>query len=242
MTAERRWALIFAWGGALLFAVSLITFLYSYTVPFGHPAAPAPGSSAARDAAIDIGLFSAFALHHSLLARSRAKALIARVIPLWMERSLYTWTASLLFMGVCLSWRPLPGVLYSVSAPWNAIGYAIQIFGVVLTARGSSAIGVLDLAGVRAVLDARRGRGPVHVPLVTNGLYGFVRHPLYFAWVLIVFGTPRMTATRFVFAAVSTAYLALAIPFEERALIRLFGDDYVRYRRQVKWRMLPGVY
>ena len=51
-----------------------------------------------------------------------------------------------------------------------------------------------------------------------------------------------MTMTRLTFAVVSSAYLGFAIPFEERGLIRVFGDDYRRYQRQVRWRMLPGVY
>ena len=80
------------------------------------------------------------------------------------------------------------------------------------------------------------------MPLVTTGLYGFVRHPLYFAWTLVVFAAPHMTLTRFTFAAVSTAYLAIAIPFEERALVRRFGAQYSDYQRAVKWRMIPGLY
>ena len=58
----------------------------------------------------------------------------------------------------------------------------------------------------------------------------------------VVFAAPHMTLTRFTFAAVSTAYLAIAIPFEERALVRLFGAQYSDYQRAVKWRMIPGLY
>jgi protein-S-isoprenylcysteine O-methyltransferase Ste14 len=80
------------------------------------------------------------------------------------------------------------------------------------------------------------------VPLVTTGLYGFVRHPLYFGWMLLVCAAPHMTMTRLTFAVFSTSYLAIAIPFEERALIRVFGPQYREYQRRVRWRMLPGVY
>ena len=51
-----------------------------------------------------------------------------------------------------------------------------------------------------------------------------------------------MTLTRFTFAVVSTAYLALAIPFEERSLIETFGNEYRDYQRKVRWRMIPGLY
>jgi protein-S-isoprenylcysteine O-methyltransferase Ste14 len=51
-----------------------------------------------------------------------------------------------------------------------------------------------------------------------------------------------MTLTRFSFAVISTAYLALAIPFEERSLVEVFGEEYDAYSRRVRWRMLPGIY
>jgi protein-S-isoprenylcysteine O-methyltransferase Ste14 len=97
---------------------------------------------------------------------------------------------------------------------------------------------VLDLAGVRQVMPVA---GPAQ-PLKTYGVYGFVRHPLYFAWMLLVFGAPVMTMTRLTFAVFSTLYLAVAIPFEERSLTETFGRDYASYRRKVRWRMIPGIY
>jgi protein-S-isoprenylcysteine O-methyltransferase Ste14 len=239
MSVERPWALAFAWLGALLFASSLAAFLYSYLVVFGRPA---PDGPALRDAAVNVGLFTVFALHHSLLARTGVKARVARITPPALERSLYCWVASALFLAVCLAWRALPGELYRLEGAAAIPFYAIQFIGVAITARGSSALGVLDLAGVRAVQETRQGRPAAHVPLKTSGLYGLIRHPLYFAWALFVFGTPHMTMTRLVFAAVSTAYLAVAIPFEERGLIETFGEDYRQYRLRVRWKMVPGIY
>ncbi len=57
-----------------------------------------------------------------------------------------------------------------------------------------------------------------------------------------MFGTPVMTGTKLAFAILSTGYLAVAIPWEEQSLIRIFGVDYEAYRRRVRWRMLPGIY
>ena len=126
--------------------------------------------------------------------------------------------------------------------------------------RSSAQLDVLDLAGVRPLIarepppeagspaangdlsSVARSAEEEHVPLVTTGLYRFVRHPLYFAWTVFVFAAPHMTLTRFTFAAVSTAYLAIAIPLEERALIRVFGGRYREYQHDVRWRMIPGLY
>jgi protein-S-isoprenylcysteine O-methyltransferase Ste14 len=239
MTVARRGALALAWSGAVLFASSLVVFLQAYFVTFGRAAPP---GRPATDVLVDVGLFSVFALHHSMLARTRAKALVTRVVPPALERSVYVSVASLLFMGVCLLWRPLHGELYRATGAGAAACYLVQMTGIFLTVRASSAIGALDLSGLRPVLADHTGGARRSLPLQTSGLYGFVRHPLYFAWILVVFGAPHMTTTRLVFALVSTAYLALAIPFEERGLIDAFGDEYRRYQRQVKWRMIPGVY
>lgn len=228
-----------AWGGACLFVVSLLWFLYAYLVRFGELAPPGPR---VRPIVIDVALFSVFALHHSLFARTPFKAWVQRTIPPMLERSLYASVASVLFLVVCAAWQPVPGLIYRLEAPWRWVAMLAQLSGILLTFLGSKALDVLDLAGVRAVIRARTGAPPVHVPLSTSGVYGLVRHPLYFGWALLVCGAPDMTATRAVFALVSTAYVAITIPWEERGLVETFGSAYEDYRRKVKARMIPGVY
>jgi protein-S-isoprenylcysteine O-methyltransferase Ste14 len=225
---------VIAWAGGVVFVTSLGVFLYVYFVVFGRPARPGP---LLPPLAADVALFTMFAMHHSLFARSGAKAWVRRVAPPVLERSIYTWIASVLFIAVCLLWQPVPGVLYHLAGPWAWAGFAIQAAGIVLTYFGARALDVMDLAGLRPMLAERRGGG-----LITSGAFGLVRHPLYFGWVLLVFGAPVMTGTRALFAAVSTLYVALAIPWEERSLVETFGRAYEEYRGRVRWRMLPGIY
>jgi protein-S-isoprenylcysteine O-methyltransferase Ste14 len=233
--APSRLAVAMAWGGAAAFAASLAYFLYAYLVRFGDSTA---ATGVWRPALTDVALFSAFALHHSLFARTPLKAWVGHAASPSLERSIYTWVASAMFAGVCWWWMPVPGEVYRIEGYWRALGWGVQAAGVLLTALGSRALDVFDLAGVRAVLTPRAG----HVPLKTSGVFSIVRHPLYLAWMLFTFGAPDMNATRAMFAVVSTAYLALAIPWEERALGRTFGAEYEAYRRTTRWRMVPGVY
>lgn len=233
--APSRLAVATAWGGATAFATSLAYFLYAYLARFGESAAR---TGVLRPALTDLALFSAFALHHSLFARMPLKAWIGRVASPLLERSIYTWVASAMFAGVCWWWVPVPGEVYRLESDWRTLGWGVQAAGVLLTFLGSRALDVLDLAGVRAVRTPSAG----HVPLNTSGVFSIVRHPLYLGWMLFTFGAPDMTATRAAFAVISTAYLALAIPWEERALVRTFGAEYEAYRRTTRWRMLPGVY
>jgi protein-S-isoprenylcysteine O-methyltransferase Ste14 len=235
ISAPSRLAVATAWGGAAAFAASLAYFLYAYLVRFGAGAAR---TGSLRPALADIALFSGFALHHSLFARTPLKAWVGRVASPVLERSLYTWVASAMFAGVCWWWVPVPGDVYRIDGHWRWMGWILQAAGVLLTFLGSRALDVLDLAGVRAIRTAPA----THVPLNTSGVFAIVRHPIYFGWTLFTFGAPHMTATRALFAVVSTAYLALAIPWEERGLVRTFGAEYEAYRRKTRWRMLPGLY
>ena len=97
---------LFSWSGAVLFAVALAFFLYTYVVTF---AIPARGQADPIAIAWDIALFSAFACHHSLFARASVRAWVSRVVPAGLERSAYVWAASLMLIAVCLLWRPVDG-------------------------------------------------------------------------------------------------------------------------------------
>jgi len=234
--------LLFAWLAAAAFAGSLGFFLYGYLVIFGQPVPPDPTRRQLTvSIVLNVLLFTAFALHHSLFARTGIKQLVKRWTSPALERAVYSTVASALFVIVCWRWQPVPGVAWQLDGGWRWVGYLVQAAGIIVTFVGARALDVLDLAGVRQVMDAGVAQ-PFRAALKTDGVYGLVRHPLYFGWTLLVFGAPEMTATRLVFAVVSTLYLIVAIPFEERSLIETFGPDYASYQRKVRWRLIPGLH
>jgi protein-S-isoprenylcysteine O-methyltransferase Ste14 len=225
-------------GGLVFFIDALLYFAWRYMFVFGREAA---GTSTARVIVIDVTLFSVFALHHSLFARDTIRKRITRMVgPL--ERSAYVWIASLLFVAVCAWWQPIAGAAWRIDQPvavW--ILGAAQLVGVWLTIRSALMIDLLELSGVRQV-----GRIRVDPPTTSEfkaaGPYGWVRHPIYLGWLLLVFATPTMTMTKFVFAVTSSAYLLIAIPLEERSLRRSSGGAYDRYMREVRWKLVPRVF
>ena len=231
-----RLSLAFAAAGAVLFAASLAGGVYLYAVVLARTT---PTWSAAA-AAFDAVLFSLFALHRSILARTRSKARLAELFPPAFERTTYVWLASLLFLMVCVLWRPVGGPpLFALAPPLSWLLNAVQLAGGLLTLASIRRFDLLEFVGVRQLLPARtRPRSP----LSSRGAYGFVRHPIYLGWLLLVWPTPFLTPDRLWFAALSTLYLIVAIPFEERGLMAQFGAEYAAYRRQVRWRVVPGIY
>ncbi len=220
----------FVWFGGALFVASLICCAWSYLVPFGRAAAPGRWPALVADAA----LLTAFAVHHSLFARAAVKVWLSRRVSGDLLRSTYVWIASLLLMLVALAWQPIGSEIYRATGLMAVALTAVQVAGLWVTARAVARIDPLELAGIH---PAARCNG-----LQVSGPYGWVRHPLYFGWTLMTFGTPHMTADRLVFAAVTTAYLIVAIPWEERSLRQSFGDAYADYVRDVRWRIIPFIY
>src|SRR4051812_35357530 len=100
-------ARVFVWLGGALFAASLGLCAWTFAGVMGRANAPAGWSAVVADAA----LLTIFALHHSLFARERVKASLARRLPPALLRSVYVWVASALLMLVCLLWRPIGGEL-----------------------------------------------------------------------------------------------------------------------------------
>jgi len=73
-------------------------------------------------------------------------------------------------------------------------------------------------------------------PLVIVGLQGYTRNPLYFGVIVMTFGWALGGGYTFVLVAalvLSIWFRVILIPFEERELSALFGEDYARYRAQV---------
>jgi len=76
-------------------------------------------------------------------------------------------------------------------------------------------------------------RDPIARPLSTPSLYRYVRHPIYVGYFVVFWATPHMTVGHLVLAAGMSACILVGVYFEERDLVRHFGDDYRDYQARV---------
>lgn len=222
------------WSAALAFATSLAFTARTLLVVW--PAIKTPPSPTARTAAthavLDVLLWTAFAAHHSLLARPRVKRRLAAHLDADGQRSCYVWVASVLLAATMAAWQPVGHVIYAAPAWMRVALLAVQAAGVLLAVQAARIVDPLELAGLRPARGVVEARGP----------YRWVRHPIYLGVLLILWAPSVLTGDRLLFAALATLYVLVAMPWEEASLRQTLGEGYDAYCARVRWRILPGLH
>jgi protein-S-isoprenylcysteine O-methyltransferase Ste14 len=80
--------------------------------------------------------------------------------------------------------------------------------------------------------------------LIRNGPYRFTRHPLYTGFVIAIIGSAIAAAEvdAWIGAVIAIVSLIYKLRREEKLLTGEFGDEYLRFKREVPAAVLPGIY
>jgi len=230
--------------GVASYLIFLVTFLYAIAF-VGGIVVPSrldgPLQTSLFEAlTIDCALLTLFAVQHSVMARPWFKQRWTQVVPWTIERSTYVLCASLALLLLFWQWRPIGIVIWSVeNAPARVVLWTLFGAGWATVLGVTFLINHFDLFGLRQVWLPLIGRPYSPVSFRTPLPYRFVRHPLYLGFLLAFWMAPTMTLAHFVFAFATTAYIVVAIQFEERELVSEHGAEYEEYRRTVPM-LLPG--
>ena len=223
--------------------VALIAFVFNIlpenpVLPTIDGANDMPGGLALL---INLGLITLFALQHSVMARRSFKARLARILPQAAERSTFMLgTAVVVFLMIGL-WQPMSAPIWSVDE--DAVRYALMgtgLAGWALVFYSTFLINHFDLFGLRQVWLYFRDVPYTHVPFRLSSLYRYIRHPIMTGVFLGIWFTPVMTVGHLVFALGMSAYILIGVAYEERDLVRAFGERYLAYRTSTG-RFLPAM-
>ncbi len=176
------------------------------------------------------------------MARQRFKQWWTKFVPQPIERSTYVLLSSLALLFLFWQWRPMGGIVWEMNDPIGRL--VLRLFfgmgcGIVLVS--TFLINHFDLFGLRQVSLYLRSKEYTPLEFKTPGFYRYVRHPLYVGWLFFFWATPTMTVAHLVLALLTMAYILVAIQFEERDLVRFYGQAYEDYRQRVPM-LVPRVF
>lgn len=232
-------AILSAIYSACAYLVFFATFLYliGFVENLVVPKSIDSGETAPLGVAllVNVAVLVLFGVQHSVMARPGFKRIWTKLVPQAAERSTYVLVASLVLMLVFWAWRPLPQLVWSIDQPGAALllgGISWLGWGLVLLS--TFLISHFHLFGLSQGFAALLKRSHAAEPhFVTPSLYRWMRHPLYAGFILAFWAGPQMSLGQLVFASVMSAYILIAIGYEERDLIATFGERYLRYKQSV---------
>jgi protein-S-isoprenylcysteine O-methyltransferase Ste14 len=182
---------------------------------------------------VDTGLSLLFFIQHSGMIRKSSRRRVIRLLPEAYFSALYAIASGLVLMVVVLLWQKTDTVVAEADGmPYWALRllFLVAVGGFYW---GSSTLGSFDPFGGRAIIKHLRSAKPKPMPFTVKGPYRWVRHPLYFFTLLMIWTSPYLTADRLLFNVLWTAWLVVGSILEERDLVETFGDEYRQYQSEV---------
>ena len=174
-----------------------------------------------------------FFTQHSGMIRTAFRTWFACVIPSLYHPAIYAVTSGLALTAVVLLWQPSPRVLFRLQGNLQWLTRALSLLAIAGFIWGVRALRAFDPFGLVPILFRLRGREMRPPIFVLRGPYFWVRHPLYFFVLVLVWSVPEISADRLLFNVLWSGWIVMGSCLEERDLVAEFGEQYRRYQKTV---------
>lgn len=225
---------IFAYAVALVALGSLVAFLgnapWPRPIDGGGVASPLDPALAL---AVNIGLILLFGVPHSVMARPGFKRWLTRFIPPAAERSTFVWVNSGFLLAMIWGWQPMPTVLWQLDGTTQTIVWGFFGLGWLVLLVATFLVNHFHLFGLSQGWSGLHGADAPEPEFRTPMLYKYVRHPLMTGMLISLWAAPVMSAGHLVASVGLSLYILIGVYFEERDLIRTFGQTYLDYKSRV---------
>ena len=233
---QRSLTMLFA---LIAYAIFFATFLYLIAFVGSLAVVPrtvdnGPMGPPSTAFVVDLGLIALFGLQHSIMARQGFKAWWTRVVPVPAERSVYVLMASAALIILFAFWHPIEGTLWSVTNPLGVmVLWGLFFLGWFIVLLSTFLLNHFELFGLQKAWFHLRGHQAQPHELRQPLFYKWVAHPLYSGFFLAFWATPHMSAGHLLLSLGMSAYMLIAIRYEERDLTNYYGEAYTAYRKSV---------
>ncbi|KJR40911.1 NnrU [Candidatus Magnetoovum chiemensis] len=198
-------------------------------------------------------IFGLFALLHSILVTDKVKKLSVRFLGELFVKSAYRFiytVISVLTIVIALHLiRTLPDAIVFNPPVYIKVGmYLFQIIGAVITLLAFRKISGLEFVGVKQLYGYFKSgsvegniEGVKDDQLITSGVYGLVRHPLYLGGILFVTFNTHLSVNYIALSILADIYFIFGGIIEERRFVNKYGQAYIQYQRDVP-QFIPFLY
>lgn len=218
--------------------LGLMTFPAAFLLGFRHaPEAPL------SNLAFDLLLYAAFIAVHIVMTMPAFKAMVfGRPEGTPTERRIYVSISVVTWVAVYALHRPV-GLFGLASPAWlQFVGLCAVLLAFVAFFEFATFEGLARLVGMPgSELSHTVG---AETPLMKEGPYARVRHPMYRAACLIAFGSLLIHphGGQLLFALLTAGSFVGFIPFEERQLLQARGEEYGSYIHSTPYRLFYGLW
>jgi len=189
---------------------------------------------------IDLGLIALFGLQHTGMARKSFKEWWTNIVPRPIERSTYVLFSSMSIILLLWFWQPLPQVVWEVEATWVSLVLQWGFWlGWIILFLSTWMIDHFNLFGVKQAWNYLKDQEQDPPDFIEPGFYKYVRHPLMLGFLIAFWSVSHMTVGNLIFSGGMTLYILIGVYFEEKSMMRRFGEEYREYRESVP-RFFPG--
>jgi len=200
------------------------------------------------DVLIIIILFGLFAASHTLMASVNIKIRLRDKLKdgIAFYRMFYN-VFSIISLIIIYTLSPKPDILiYELQAPYDIIVFLFQAAALVGIFIAGSQIDFKEFLGVSQIVRYINHDYDVNdldekQRFTMNGLYKYTRHPIYFFAILFLVLRPSMDLFYLIFLICMIGYFLAGSYYEEKKLIRNFGDEYLDYQKSVP-RIFPKLF
>jgi len=191
---------------------------------------------------VNSGLIALFGLQHSIMARKGFKNKLVQYIPEATERATYLLTTGLVTCMALYNWQALPGVIWQFDGSvihWSLL--AINLLGWSYLLLATFVTNHFELMGLRQVYLYFMNRPYTPIPFTKKLMYRYSRHPMMLGMLIGLWVVPVMSAAHLAMATFLTLYMIAGVYFEERDLIRNFGETYKNYKKEIA-ALIPSIF
>ena len=182
---------------------------------------------------LDAGLCLAFFVQHSGMVRRSCRQWMERFIPGEYGGAVYTIASGVPLIALVVLWQESPRMLASADGLLRWSLRAIFLVALVGFAWSVRSLKCFDPFGIAPIRQRLRGAAVESPPFTVQGPYRWVRHPLYFFSLLLIWFNPDLTPDRLLFNVLWTVWIVVGTVLEERDLVAAFGDRYREHQRKV---------